>query len=278
MADVRGFDANALIPTGSGDVVAQLNAAARGRRWPWALVATLVAVSVGLLISWLFAVVILLVGIALTVCLSLVEPRHNVQVTYEVEGPVADWFSAMTAGWSQLAQLGGAWRTNTEGAVQTTYHHKINSGASHLVSRSRVHFGTRGPKILVANVPVPSLSSESHSLHMLPDRVLVRSGRKWSDVDYRHLHVSAEHQRFIESQLPPQDGHQVGTTWEYVNVKGGPDRRFKNNRQLAVMLYGHLELTSDQGLQWLIDLSQPRAADWFADIVERRPMTETARN
>jgi hypothetical protein len=165
MADVTGFDANALTPTAPGDLVAQLNAAAHSWRWPWALVATFVAVSVGLLVTWLFAVVMLLVGIALTVCLLLLEPRHKVEVIYEVEGSVAHWFLAMTAGWSQL---GGAWRINTKGAVQTTYHHKINSGASHLVSRSRVHFGTRGPKILVANVPVPSLSSESHSLHMLP--------------------------------------------------------------------------------------------------------------
>lgn len=276
MADVTGFDANALIATGPGDLVAQLNAAAQMRRWPWALLATVVVACISLSVTWLFALVMLLVGITLTVCVLLLEPPHKVEVSYDVEGPVAGWFSAITAGWSQLVQLGGAWRINTKGAVQTIYQHKTNSGASHLVSRSRVRFGSVGPKMLVTNLPVPSVSSEGQSLHLLPDRVLVKSSRKWSDIDYRHLRVWAEAQPFIEEELVPRDGKQITTTWRYVNVNGGPDRRFKNNRQLPVMLYGRVDLTSDHGLQWLVDLSQPDVAVWFADILERRPSTEAA--
>ena len=39
--------------------------------------------------TWLFALVMLLVDIASSVCLLLLEPPHKVDVSYDVDGPVA---------------------------------------------------------------------------------------------------------------------------------------------------------------------------------------------
>ncbi|MFJ9775202.1 hypothetical protein ACIRVF_28805 [Kitasatospora sp. NPDC101157] len=65
-------------------------------------------------------------------------------------------------------------------------------------------------------------------------------------------------------QLFPKDSQQVGATWKYVNVKGGPDKRFKNNPQLPVMLYGRLGFASASGLNILGDCSIPTAAAQLA--------------
>ncbi|GAA4966012.1 hypothetical protein HD597_007004 [Nonomuraea thailandensis] len=46
------------------------------------------------------------------------------------------------------------------------------------------------------------------------------------------------------------------STWRYVNVKGGPDRRFKNNARLPILLYGRLTLRSHSGLNLVWDASQ----------------------
>jgi hypothetical protein len=45
----------------------------------------------------------------------------------------------------------------------------------------------------------------------------------------------------------PPDAVQVDTTWQYVNKRGGPDRRFKNNRRLPVMRYGEVDLATGGG-------------------------------
>ncbi|MEU1725563.1 hypothetical protein [Nonomuraea sp. NPDC005692] len=42
----------------------------------------------------------------------------------------------------------------------------------------------------------------------------------------------------------------------YVNVNGGPDRRFKNNARLPVLRYGRLTLRSHSGLNLVWDVSQ----------------------
>lgn len=272
MTDVTGTDAGALAPTGAGDLVQQLNAAARMPRWPWVLAGSVVGVLAFAALAWL-AVALLVVGLVATCVVFVRErPRRRVQVTYDVEGPVGEWFSSVTSGWPTLMRLGGSWRINTEGAIGSVHQHKVNAGASKLVSRSRVSFGLPAPRILVTNVPVPSVTSGSSSLYFLPDRVLVKTRRRWSDVDYSALRMDAKPQRFIEDSAPPRDSQQVGATWQYVNVKGGPDRRYKNNRQLPIMQYGRMELTSGQGLQWIIDVSQPKAAHWLASMVLARPV------
>jgi hypothetical protein len=102
---------------------------------------------------------------------------------------------------------------------------------------------------LTTNVSVLTITVGAASLSFLPDRVLLRDGRRFSDIGYDSLRVRAAPTRFVEDGAVPADAQQVDTTWRYVNVKGGPDRRYKNNRQLPVLLYGDLRLSSSTGLQ-----------------------------
>jgi hypothetical protein len=273
MADLTGTSAEHLSPTGPGDLVTQLNAASKLAWWPWPLLASFLAVLVSESIWWL-ALFLGLLGGALTTWVAYMErPRRRVNVIYEVEGPISGWFRELDAGWPRLASLGGAWRVESQGALHLTHHRKVSAMASHLVTRSRAVFRLPAPRILETNIDVPSMSSGSNSLYLLPDRVLVKSGRKWSDVGYEHLKATASTTRFIEDERPPRDSQRVGTTWRYANVKGGPDRRFKNNHQLPIMLYGQLQPSSPHGLSWVLDLSQPPMAEWIAKMIRMRPVT-----
>ncbi|GAA2510647.1 hypothetical protein [Winogradskya humida] len=50
---------------------------------------------------------------------------------------------------------------------------------------------------------------------------------------------------------------------------GGPDRRFKNNRQLPVVVYGRLTLTGPQGLFMVWDFSRADVAASLAESLNR---------
>src|SRR5205085_10647069 len=76
--------------------------------------------------------------------------------------------------------------------------------------------------------------------------------------------VSFSPTRFIEDAGVPQDVQVVGTTWQYVNKNGGPDRRFSNNRQIPVAQYGLLKITSRTGLNIHLHVSNLEAARYFA--------------
>jgi DNA polymerase III subunit epsilon len=158
-----------------------------------------------------------------------------------------------------------------------TYTFKVNSGASVLVKTISATASTSGKiKQLATNIAVPPITAGNSALYLLPDRLLVREGKRYSDIDYQALRVFHQKQRFIESSAPPQDALQVDRTWQYVNVKGGPDRRYANNRMLPVMLYGRLVITSASGLYWIVQISRADAAEAVAQVVSAAPIEPVA--
>jgi hypothetical protein len=255
LEDVTGASAADLVPTGPGDIVDQLNAAARRRRiFPWAL-AALVAIG---LFQPVVGAVLLLPGIPGLVWLWFHDrARRTVVAFYDVNDAAAEWFQLVLEATRQVGGSKGLWRVDASGRVQTSYQYKVNAGASRIVSRSAAKINFEPPRVLATNIAVPSLSSRNATLLFLPDRILLKSGNEFSDVSYADLSVTSSPQRFTESERIPSDSRQVDTTWQYVNVKGGPDRRFKNNRQYPVMEYGELDLASSGGLNWQIQSSRP---------------------
>jgi hypothetical protein len=85
------------------------------------------------------------------------------------------------------------------------------------------------------------------------------------------LKVDIQQSRFVEHGSLPKDSQQVGSTWQYVNKKGGPDRRFNNNRQIPIMQYGMIAFSSNSGLQALFMCSRPDAANSFRDLLSGTP-------
>lgn len=269
LEDATGASAETLLPSGSGEIVDQLNAAAKKWRiFPWALSALLIL----LLAQPGVGAACLIPGIPGLIWLWYNDrARRTVVAFYDVNDSTADWFQSLVDSAGQLGESKGLWRVDASGRVQTSYQYKVNAGVSTIVSRSAAKIGLKPPRILATNIAVPSLSSSKGALLFLPDRVLVMSGKRFSDVAYAELAVGAGPLRFTESGKVPRDSEQVDTTWQYVNVRGGPDRRFKNNPQYPVMLYGELNLSSPHGLQWQLQGSRPAAIASFADLLNETP-------
>ena len=51
----------------------------------------------------------------------------------------------------------------------------------------------------------------------------------------------------------------MGHTWKYVKKKGGPDKRFKDNRELPIVVCEGLHFTSATGLNELVQVSRSGA-------------------
>ena len=105
-------------------------------------------------------------------------------------------------------------------------------------------------------------------------------GKQVGSVGYAELRVEDGVTRFIESAAVPADAQRVGTTWRYVNKKGGPDRRFKDNRELPVMQYGEVRLSSASGLREEIQVSRAEVAGEVRRAMEgmRGVQARTARS
>ncbi|MEU3271104.1 hypothetical protein ABZ639_09655 [Saccharomonospora sp. NPDC006951] len=242
----------------ASELVKQLNEAAKAVRfWPWFLILTL-----GLsLVSPLF----LIPGGPLTLWLFWKDQvRRKVVVFYDVAGEDAHRFQRSVDSFKQAAGTQRAWQIIAAGEVRTTHQHKVNAGASSVVSRIPLIMTQRGPRNIATNIAMLSLTTAQRSLYLLPDRVLVRDGKHYADVAYDKLTSLASIQHFVEDEMTPSDSVVLGHTWQFVNVKGGPDRRFKNNRMLPILEYGRLTLASDGGYRALLDFSTPEASSALA--------------
>jgi hypothetical protein len=111
---------------------------------------------------------------------------------YEVDGPQAQWFQSLVDAWQELAQVSGLWRINAAGQVTSTYQYKTNSGASTILSRVRARARVEAPPVLVTNIAVPNITADKQALYFLPDRLLVREGKRFSDVAYAALTIQSE--------------------------------------------------------------------------------------
>lgn len=266
--DVSGATALALEPTGSGDVVEQLNKAAKHTGWAWPV--TIAAFVLGL-IHLPYSVLFTVFLAPLCVWLFLRDQaKRTVVLFYDVHDVPSEWFDSLVTAWAQLASSQKLSRVVQRGQVRTTHQYKVNSGASSLFDSVTAAATTHGPKHLSTNVAVPSLVTRSSRLYFLPDRLLVQEGNRYSDIAYQQLEASSTHARTIEDGgRIPTDAQQVGETWRYVNVDGGPDRRFNNNARLPIMQYGKLDLVSHQGLMWQLQISRAEVAPLIASVVSR---------
>jgi hypothetical protein len=93
-------------------------------------------------------------------------------------------------------------------------------------------------------------------LYFLPDRVLVWEKGGVGVVGYDQLDLSLGEERFIEDGGVPNDTRVVDRTWRYVNKKGGPDKRFKDNREIPIVLYESILFASRTGLRELFKTSR----------------------
>lgn len=85
-------------------------------------------------------------------------------------------------------------------------------------------------------------------LYSFPDKLFIIQKGTVGALNYADIETSTHTTRFIENESIPHDALVVDRTWKYVNKSGGPDKRFKDNRQLPICLYGEIELKSASGL------------------------------
>ncbi len=67
-------------------------------------------------------------------------------------------------------------------------------------------------------------------------------------VGFHEIEITFGGSQFLEEEKIPSDTKVVGHTWAKVNKNGTPDKRFKDNYQIPIVLYGSLGFSTKSGL------------------------------
>jgi hypothetical protein len=197
--------------------------------------------------------------------------KRTAVLFYNLQGTAEVAYRKVTESFDALAYCHGKWHITSGGAVQDLTTWKRNAGAAHLIDRKTAHLAYILPKVLRSNVTPPTITLGGRTLYFLPEIMLVKHGGRFGAVSYDDLQIRDQTSRFIEGGPPPADAQVVGSTWKHPNKSGGPDRRFRDNRQLPICLYDVMHLSSSSGVNELMEFSRTGVVHQFSTALHDLP-------
>jgi hypothetical protein len=186
--------------------------------------------------------------------------KRMTQLIYDLSAPATVQQESLDDSLGRLTQSRVIWKLDSQSAVTDW---KRNAGAAYNVKREQIGVRRAVPPRVESNLVPMCLDLGKLKMFFLPDQVLYWQRGIFASIEYKDLKFDAGSTRFIEEQVQTSDSKQVGSTWRYVRKDGGPDRRFNNNRQLPVMLYGVLTAVSSGGLNLVFHTSNADVAGTF---------------
>lgn len=251
-----------MVDSTSAALLEEINARHRqGRLWPWVAAAMCLLILLAFPTHVWIARGLLLLGAAATVwAYWRDEVAGTVVLLYDLDAAADAAFQDLHDAFLGMASAHRAWNVDARAAVTDS---KRNAGANTLLQRAGIALTVGAPTTIKTNITVPVVPAGTETLYFFPDRVLVFSPRGVGAVGYDQLRIAVSSHPFVETDPVPADARVVGRTWRYVNKDGRPDRRFRDNPEIPVVLYEQVHFASGTGLNELLQLSRTGGGERF---------------
>ncbi|MCE5182858.1 MAG: DUF4236 domain-containing protein [Betaproteobacteria bacterium] len=257
LEEIESADVSKIVDSSSRELLDELNRKrAKARLWPIMAIVSILVLGVGVSSNWptwLLALFVLAGAVGTYTAHIRDALEKTVVLFYDFDSDMEAAYAQLHTAASQLASCAAAWHIEASGKV---HDRKYHAGASDLVRRKNTFIRKDEPPYVKTNIETVAVDVGRQTLHFFPDRVLVYDQNGVGAVGYQELRIDVGATRFIESDSVPRDAEVVDRTWKYVNKSGGPDKRFKDNKELPVCRYEEITLSSQSGLNEVLQLSR----------------------
>jgi Protein of unknown function (DUF4236) len=257
LEEIESADVSKIVDSSSRELLDELNRKrAKARLWPIVAIVSVVVLGVGISSNWpaWLLALIALAGAAGTYAAHTRDAlEKTVVLFYDFDSDMEAAYDQLHTAASQLAGCAAAWHIEASGKV---HDRKYHAGASDLVRRKNTSIRKGEPPYVKTNIETVAVGVGRQTLHFFPDRVLIYGQNGVGAVGYQELRIDVGATRFIERDPVPRDAEVVDRTWKYVNKSGGPDKRFKDNKEIPVCRYEEIKLSSQSGLNEVLQLSR----------------------
>ena len=181
----------------------------------------------------------------------------------EIEREQAEPYYKMRDDFAALSECQKIWDTLERRIINRVAE---RSAANEVITREPVSFSLNSCDLIQWEQSVPHLANRNGGdMYIYPGFILYRASKQaFSLIDSRDVALEFRAARFIEEEPIPSDTRVVGQAWAKSNKDGSPDRRFRDNYQLPVVLYGSLTFTSPNGLHEEFQVSSPESSERFS--------------
>jgi hypothetical protein len=269
LQEIESADVSQMVDSSSTELLKELNHK-RGkiRLWPAVATVTIVVPILGSFAGlqvWVIAALFAVGAIGVYCAYQRDLLAKTSVIFYDFDPEMEKAYADLHQSGEQLASCAKAWHIEAQGQVRDRKYH---AGASSLIRRKSTSVKKSEPPYVKTNIETIAIGLGRRVLHFFPDRILIYDTNGVGAVSYSDLQINTKQSRFVEDEGVPGDAKLVDYTWRYVNKKGGPDRRFKNNSQIPICLYDEISLTSSSGLNEIIQLSRIDIGEGFKKAVQ----------
>lgn len=171
----------------------------------------------------------------------------EIDVSFAFDDATLNSFAALVRAYEELRQCAAIWDITSSVATNRVAERTV---ATNTLTRTAVRFDFGSSEIInSADKALMLGNANGEDIFIYPGFVMMCSpGRDFALLDVRELTVEATFSRMIEEEQIPPDSEVIGQTWAKTNRDGSPDRRFRDNCQIPIVLYGELVFRSDTGL------------------------------
>lgn len=186
-----------------------------------------------------------------------------VNIDMKLDQKIENSYSPFLESYKQMLSCEKIWDITSTISVNQL---SSRSAASTSITRREVKFGFGNIDIVKSKFDALHLeNANGGDLYIYPAFVvIIDAQKKFGLVDIRELNFTFRGLRFLEEEKVPSDSIIVDHTWVKVNKDGTRDKRFKENYQIPVCLYGEFLLSSNTGLNEVYSLSNYEKAENFA--------------
>lgn len=192
----------------------------------------------------------------------IVLATKGVRLKYKMDQNWRNFANTRMAPFTYMSKSKRLWEvTSSSGGFDRKY----NAGCNTLIKRRDVRVEYAVPFPIRASVKAYTLYLFDLKFVFLPDCVYMIRGARCEALSYERIKWQIEMTKFVESKAP-EDSLVIGQTWQYVNKRGGPDRRFSYNPMLLECSYGELSVNFAGRRHVTLMLSGTRLAEGIARL------------
>lgn len=178
--------------------------------------------------------------------------RKTCVITYDIDYQMKQRIQAFYNSFDELMKSCRKWHVEAQGNPGGK---KSVGGADMLVTRKEIKIKYGTPRFVKTNIRTPVIPVGKQTLYFFPDRVLIYEGKSVAALSYSSLELDCGRERFAEKGRVPPDSRTDGYVWKYANKTGEPDRRYKNNSKVPIVIYSYIHFKSSTGLNERVQLS-----------------------
>lgn len=188
--------------------------------------------------------------------------KSLVELKYPNDDKLGSVYNNLEKQFNDLSSSEYIWDITTSELIDRV---KTRSAASNVINRKKVNISTSSVDLIRSEKSAFHFqNANGGDIYVYPTVcIVVDSNKEFALIDYKDIQLEYNQSRFLEEEEFPNDATQIGTTWAKVNKDGSRDKRFTNNYEIRIALYGQLHWKSSNGFNEVYQFSNYKVAEKF---------------